>query len=69
MSKALDTRDPLMRATSRSSRQREREQFCHFFRKIQEAAADGQNGSERYARDRLAFIQALATTVIAKFEA
>lgn len=44
------------------------EKIIHAFRKIQEAAHDGQNGSASYALDRLALIQALATTMISRFE-
>jgi hypothetical protein len=46
----------------------ERKNLVRFFRKIQTAAYDGQNGSSTYAFDRLAFIQALATAAIAKIE-
>ena len=42
--------------------------FALFFRKIQEAAYDGQNGSAVYALDRLMLIQALATTALQKIE-
>lgn len=35
-----------------------------FFLKIQEAAYDGQGGSAAYALDRLALIQAIATTAL-----
>ena len=47
---------------------REREQLVQFFRMIQEAAYDGQNGSASYALDRLALIQAVATSAIHKLE-
>ena len=43
-------------------------QLAHGFRKIQEAAYDGQNGSAEYALDRLALIQALATTILLSLE-
>ena len=60
--------DALKRAFNRASPKHEREQLRHFFRKIQEAAYDGQNGSANYAFDRLALIQALATTALHKLE-
>lgn len=68
MTTALDTRDPLVRSTSRGAARRERERICHYFHKIQEAAFDGQNGSARYALDRLALIQAIATTALQQLE-
>ena len=47
---------------------RNRTDFAQFFRKIQEAAHDGQNGSASYALDRLALIQSIATTAIQRLE-
>ena len=47
---------------------REREQLAQFFRKIQEASYDGQNGSAAYALDRLSLIQVLATVAMHKLE-
>jgi hypothetical protein len=47
---------------------RNRTDFIQMFRKIQEAAHDGQNGSATYALDRLALIQAIATTAIHRLE-
>ena len=66
MTSVLDTRDPLVKATSRDASLREREQLTQFFHKIQEAAYDGQNGSAAYAFDRLSLIQAMAASAIHK---
>ena len=45
-----------------------KQEIEQFFRKIQEAAHDGQNGSQAYAIDRLALIQSIATTAMRKLE-
>lgn len=47
---------------------RKRTDFAQMFRKIQEAAYDGQNGSSAYALDRLALIQSIATTAIQRLD-
>lgn len=49
-------------------RQASRDKLTQFFRQIQTAAYDGQNGSAAYALDRLALIQAMATTALAQLE-
>ena len=52
----------------RQGKTKEHESLRQFFKKIQEAAFDGQRGSNEYALDRLALIQAMATTAIHKLE-
>lgn len=64
----LDTRDPLVKAVERGAIKREREQLLQFFRQIQTAAYDGQNGSPAYTLDRLMLIQGMATSAIAKLK-
>lgn len=46
----------------------ERMRMANAFVRIQEAAHDGQNGSAAYALDRLALIQAVATTALHRLE-
>jgi hypothetical protein len=60
----------MLTQTRRDAQRARRKQtdFAQMFRKIQEAAHDGQNGSAKYALDRLALIQAIATTALQRLD-
>ena len=57
-----------IRLTGKASHVSGKLDVAQFFRKIQEAAYDGQNGNVVHALDRLALIQALATTALQRLE-